>query len=98
MMRAATMRLRENGLAGFGRSPTIPLIVGVILLAMGEVVLLSRGGRIGFAVLGATAVVAGALLFADHVFEVFVGWIVLEGIAFPFIRFPYHAAPFFTFD
>jgi O-antigen ligase len=29
---------------------------------------------------------------------VLVGWVVLEGFAFAFIRYPYGSAPFFTFD
>jgi O-antigen ligase len=71
---------------------------GAALLAMGEIVLLARGGRAGLLVLGAFAVAVGALLFADHVFEVLLVWVVLEGVAFPFIRYPYHAAPLLTFD
>jgi O-antigen ligase len=76
----------------------IAITLAVVLGSTGEIVLLSRGGRLGLIVLGTLAVAAGALLFADYVFEALVVWVVLEGIGFPFLRYPYHAAPLFTFD
>jgi O-antigen ligase len=98
-MRVAGPRPRPLGAALPAPSPAI--LAGAAAVSLGavlEVVLLVRGSMLGYAALGILAVAVGALLFADHVFEVMVAWVLLEGIAFPFIRYPYHAAPYFTFD
>lgn len=91
--------LSSGGPLGLRLSPaTLVAAAGVLVIAMAEVVLLERGGRAGLLVLGAAAVAVGALLFAGAVYEVLLVWVVLEGVAFPFIRYPYHAAPLMTFD
>jgi len=36
------------------------------------------------------AIVVAAFLFADRVFPVFAGWVAVEAVAYPFIRYPLH--------
>jgi hypothetical protein len=98
-MRAAALRWRDQGLGAVGPTAAkLALVAGLGLVAMGEVVLLARDSRMAYGLLGLLALAVGVLAFAGNVFEVFVGWIVLEGIAFPFIRYPYGSAPYFTLD
>jgi O-antigen ligase len=99
MMRAPALRWRGMGTPSPQLSPAaVAVAVGAIILALAGIVLLERGGPLGFALLALLAFGVGALLFADYAYEVFVGWVLLEGIAFPFIRYPHYSTPFFTFD
>ena len=90
-MRSAALRA--------GLTPTAVLLGGTLVLgALAEIVLLARDSRMAYLLLALLAIAVGVLLVADHVFEVFVVWVALEGIAFPFVRYPYHSAPYFTLD
>jgi O-antigen ligase len=96
MMRGGALRLPG---AGRGLSP-LQLAAGglVIFVAVAEIILLERGGPTSFALLGLLALGVGVLLFADNLYEVFIGWVFLEALAFPFIRYPHFSSPYFTFD
>jgi O-antigen ligase len=99
MMRPVATRLLPAGDRRLGASPwAIAFGAGIAVVGLAEAVLLGRESRLGFLLLALVALAVGVLAFADHLFEVLVGWVVLEGIAFPFIRYPYGSAPYFTFD
>lgn len=99
MMRGAALRLQGGGRLPFGLTPISVAVGGlVIFVALGEVYLLARGGPVSFLLLALLALAVGALLFADHVYEVFVAWVALEALAYAFVRYPHFSTPFFTFD
>jgi O-antigen ligase len=61
------------------------LIAGATVL---EAFLLARGGKAALVLFGAVAIGAAALAIANRLFEAFVFWIAVEGVAFPFVRYP----------
>jgi O-antigen ligase len=80
---------------------TAPRLVGGWRLGVGigaligasaliEALLLARGSKLAFLLLGALAIAVGTLVIVNHLFEAFVVWIAIEGLAFPFVRYPLH--------
>ena len=99
MMRPAIARLWPADRVSLGGSlPAVVVAGSAIALGVVEGLLLARHSRVALPVLAMVALAVGVLLFADHLFEVLLAWVVLEGVAFPFIRYPYGGAPYFTFD
>ena len=75
----------------------LALAAGLALLAILLGALISRGGVIGYVLLGLPALAIAAIIFSRHVFKVLLVWVAIEGIAYPFLRYPlYHDAA--TFD
>ena len=68
------------------RSRLIPLAVVLVALPLGA--LLSRGGIVGYVLLSIPAVAIASIVFSRHLFGVLLGWVALEGVAFPFLRYP----------
>jgi O-antigen ligase len=55
-------------------------------IAMGG--LLAQGSRAGYLLAGLVALGVFALAITNRLFEAFVVWIALEGLAYPFVRYP----------
>ena len=90
MMHPATAARSITGprLGRFGAPVAIGALIGASTLI--EALLLARGSRLAFLLLGALAVAVGALAVGNRLFEAFVLWVAVEGVAFPFVRYPLH--------
>ena len=77
---------------GRPREWTVGLALGGFAAAgvLIEALLLARGSKLALFLLGAVAVGACGLLIADNLRTAFVAWVAVEGLAFPFIRYPLH--------
>jgi O-antigen ligase len=84
-----------------GRHPDLTrwvLVLGAIgLLALMEAVLISRGSLLAYALCGALAVAIAGFVVSHHMYGVFLGWVALEGLAYPFLRYPLNSNVL-TFD
>lgn len=52
--------------------------------------LVSRGGITTYLLLAIPALAIGAIVFSRHLFRVLTFWVAVEGVAFPFLRYPVH--------
>jgi hypothetical protein len=50
----------------------------------------ARGTLMAYFLLGALALVAASAIFAGHLFTAFATWVAVEGLAYPFVRYPLH--------
>jgi O-antigen ligase len=64
----------------------MPLVVVLVALPLG--MLVSRGGVVGYVLLSIPAIAIASIVFSRHVFGVLLAWVALEGLAFPFLRYP----------
>jgi O-antigen ligase len=75
-------------LGGWSLGLGIGALIGASALI--EALLLAHGSKLALLLLGALAVAVGTLVIVNHLFEAFVVWIAIEGLAFPFVRYPLH--------
>lgn len=89
-LRASVRRRRLSDLrnAPARGSVAAGVAVGGTALLLGAIA--TRTGSAPYLLAALLAIAVGALLFAGRVFEVLVAWVALEGIAYPFVRYPLH--------
>jgi len=88
---------RRGGRRTGGDHAWVPLTVVVVGASIAVGVLVARGNFTAYAVLAAFALGVAVWIFTDHLFGVLVVWVAVEGIAYPFVRYPwYHNL--YTFD
>ena len=68
----------------------IGLSAALVLAAAAAGMLASHPGLPSYLVTAAAAIMVAAVIFAYDLAAVLIGWIAVEGIAYPFIRFPPH--------
>jgi O-antigen ligase len=71
--------------------PQVKLVPVLVLVALVAGAAVARGGVLSYALMSVPALAIAALVFSRHIFRVLLAWVALEGIAFPFLRYPlYH--------
>src|SRR4051812_14888667 len=72
-----------------GERWTTGLVLGTAAVAVGAGKLFAEGSSKAFVLAGLVILVTLALAISGRLFEVFVLWIAVEGLAFPFVRYPF---------
>jgi O-antigen ligase len=65
------------------------LVIFVAAVAVGAGKLFAEGSSKAFVLAGLVILATLALVISGRLFEVFVVWIAVEGLAFPFVRYPF---------
>ncbi len=82
-MIATPARWRANG------QSAVPIVaVATVVAATAAGALVAHGSHKASLLIAVISVAAIAVVIADHVYEVLIGWIALEALAFPFVRYP----------
>jgi O-antigen ligase len=89
-----------RGLPGLPARPDHESLIwaGAILAAPLVGLAVARGSLSAYIVLATLALTLASLLVVGHAGKVLVGWVVLEGFAFPFLRWPHYGTALITFD
>lgn len=64
--------------------------LGAVLGSVAVGAIAARSGHGASLLLAALVIAIGAMVVQQHVFAVFAGWVALEALAYPFIRYPLH--------